>query len=136
MTYLTLDIETLSIAGYSDAAFDNNIDFTSQLGRIVLFADAISNAAPVSFKSYKSRRVTRSVLASEVIAFADLFDEAFTLSSQLEQALKRHMPIHLLTDSKSLFDIISKSSRTSEKRLILDRNATRQAYKAEQISNI
>ena len=88
------------------------------------------------FKSYKSRRVTRSVLAAEFIAFAGLFEEAFPLRAQLEQALKRPMPLHLLIDSKSLFDIIGKSSRTSEKRLMPDISGTKQAYKAEQISSI
>ena len=44
--------------------------------------------------------------------------------------------MHLLTDSKSLFDIISKGSRTSEKLMILDIYAVRQAYKLHEISNI
>ena len=77
------------------------------------------NYLQISFKSYKSARVTRSVLSAEVIAFADWFDDAFALKSQLEHALGRAVPIHLLTDSKSFFDIISKWSRTSEKRIML-----------------
>ena len=80
--------------------------------------------------------MTRSVLAAEVIALADLFDEASPLRAQLEQALNRPMPLHHLKDSESLFDVIGKSSRTSEKRLMLDISATRQACKAEHISNI
>ena len=108
----------------------------SQLGRIVLLIDDSSAAIPISFKSYKSRRVARSVLSAEVIAFADLFDDAFALRSQVEQALQRAVPMHLLTDSKSLFDIISKGSRTSEKRIMFDIHATRESYKNHEISNI
>ena len=103
------------------------MDLSSQLGRIVLVVDAAANVAILSFKSYKSRRVTGSVIAAEVIAFADLFEYAFTLRKQLEKALNRPLPMHLMTDSKFLFKIIGKSSRTSEKRLMLDISATRQA---------
>ena len=41
-----------------------------------------------------------------------------------------------MTDSKSLFDIISKGSRTSEKRVTLDIHTARQAYQSREISNI
>ena len=98
--------------------------------------DDSSKCLPISFKSYKSRRVTRSVLSAEVSAFADLFDDAFALRSQIEHALRRSVPTHLLTDSKSLFDIISKGSRTSEKRILIEIHATRSAYQAKEISNI
>ena len=80
--------------------------------------------------------MTRSVLSAEVIAFADLFDDAFALRSQIEHALGLSVPIHMLTDSKSLFDIISKGSRTNEKRIMLDTHATRSAYQMKEFSNI
>ena len=131
-----LDLGTIRIVGYSDASFANNHDLSSQLGRIILLVDDDDSAVPICFKSYKSRRVTRSVLSAEVIAFADLFDDAYALRSQAEQALKRSIPMHLLTDSKSLFDMISKGSRSSEKRIMLDIHAARQAYQAKEISNI
>ena len=57
-------------------------------------------AVPMIFKIYKSRRVARSVLSAEVIAFADLFDDALALRSQLEHALERAVLMHLLTYSK------------------------------------
>ena len=76
------------------------------------------------------------MLSAEVVAFADLFDDAYALRSQVEQSLKCAVPMHLLTDSKSLFDIISKGSRSSEKRIMLDIRAAREAYQAREISNI
>ena len=103
---------------------------------VVLMVDDSKVAVPVLFESYKSRWVTRSVLSAEVIAFADLFYDAYALRTQLEKAVSRAVPMHLMTDSKSLFDIISKGSRTSEKRIMLDIHAARQAYQAQEISNI
>ena len=108
-----LDMKSLRVVGYSDAAFANNQDLSSQLGRIILLMDGTGVSVQKSFKSYKSLRVTRSVLSAEIIAFDELFDDAFAIRHQLEQGLRRVVLTHLLTDSKSLFDIISKGSRTS-----------------------
>ena len=58
------------------------------------------------------------------------------IRSQIEHALQQSVPMHLMTDSKSLFDIISKGSRTSEKQIMLDIHATRQACQRHEISNI
>ncbi len=80
--------------------------------------------------------MTRSVFSAEVIAARDFFDDAFALRSQLDHAIGRSVPMNLLTDSKSLFAIISKGSRTSEKRIMLDIQAAREAYQAKEISDI
>ena len=75
----------LRIVGYSNAAFANNFDLLSQLGRMMLLMDDTDVSVPISFKSNKSRRVTRSVLSAEFITFADLFDDAFAIRHQLKQ---------------------------------------------------
>ena len=98
--------------------------------------DNTDSAIPIILKSYKSRRVARSVLSAEVIAFAYLFDDALALKFQIEHGLRRSVPVHLLTDLKSLFDITSKGSRTNEKRIMLEIHASRESYKAKEISNI
>ena len=95
-----------------------------------------NKAIPISFKSYKSGRITPSVLYAEVIAFTDLFDDAMAIRSQIEHALQEPVPMNLMTNLKSFFDIISKGSRTSEERAMLEILATRQAYQRQKISNI
>lgn len=73
----------------------------------------------------------RSVLFAEVMEFADLFDDEFVIHTELEKILNRAVPLHLLTDSESLFHIISKGSPTSEKRITLDIYVARQAYRKQ-----
>ena len=136
LKYPSLDKNSTRIVGYSDAAFANNHDLKSQLSGIILIMDDTDAAIPIVFKSYKSRRVARSVLSAEVIAFAETSDDAPSLRSQIEHALERPVLMHLLTDSKSLFDIISKGTRTSEKIIMLDICAAREGYKSREISNI
>lgn len=66
-----------------------------------------------------------------------MFDIAYTLSTELGLLLSRSpLPVSLLTDSKSLFDIIHKGSRTAEKRLMIDIAIAREGYRLGQISDI
>ena len=48
----------------------------------------------------------RSAMADEVIAFSDGSDVTVTFSEDFRLILQVTVPLHLLTDSKDLFDII------------------------------
>ncbi len=131
-----LDPNSLHLRVYSDASFASNLDLSSQLGFIVLLCDRNLKANILHFASYKSKRVTRSVLGSEIYAFADAFDYGFTMKNDLERILGQHIPLQMLTDSKSLFDTMIKCSTTTEKRLMIDISVVREAYTAQEISNV
>ena len=131
-----LDKESIRIIGFSDSSFANNEDLSSQLGYIIFLGDQHDNVVPICFKSYKARRLTRSAMSGEVIAFSDLFDAAVTLSQKLRLLLHKDVPVQLLTDSKSLFDVVSKGSRTSERRMMLDIAAAREGFRNKVISDI
>lgn len=99
--------------------------------------DASNRCNILQYRSFKSRRVTRSVVRAEVYAFTEAFDAAYILKHDFEQVLGRRVPIlAMLTDSKGLFDIITKNSITSERRLMIDLLAARQAYSRMEISDI
>lgn len=137
ISFPKLDKDTLQVVGISDASFSSNLDSTSQLGYLVFLADARGSASPIFFKSYKARRVTRSVIGAELIAFSDMFDAAFSLAEELRTIHpKLGVPVKLYTDSKSLFDVISKGSKTAEKRLMLDIACAREGFRRHDISDI
>ena len=120
-----LDVNTVRVVGFADASFAGNYDLSSKLGFIVVLADAKNECVPIAFNSYKARRVTRSAMTAEVIAFSDMVNAAITLARELETPLGHPIHPQLHTDSKGLFDVISKGSRTAEKRLMLDIAAAR-----------
>ncbi len=72
--FIKLDLETRHVRRYADASFANNADYTSQLGMVVVLSGSHANACPIHYASWKSRRVTRSVLATEVCALSACFD--------------------------------------------------------------
>lgn len=119
------DRELLRLIAFADGAFANNPELISQLGYLIVLADAHDHYNVLSYRYFKSRRVTHSVLGAEVIAFAEAFDAAFVLKIDLENFLGRHVPLTMPTDSRSLFDVINKNSTTTERRLIIDIAAAR-----------
>ena len=58
-------------------------------------------------------------MAVEVIAVSDMFSIVATLSDEVEHIFGYRILLQLLTDSKSLFDVVSKGFSTYEKRLML-----------------
>ena len=136
LLYKKLDVDSIAINAYADASFSNNSDLTSQLGFIVVLKDKHYQSNIIHFTSYKSRRVVRSILGGEVYAFSDAFDWAFTFRHDLEKLMGRKVPLSMFTDSRSLFDIITKASSTKEKRLMIDLTASREGYEKNEISDI
>ena len=132
-----LDLSTIHVVCYNDISFGINHDHTSHLAHISLLADGSGSFVPVNFRSYKGHRVTRSVMAAELIVFADAFEASFNLTAELRKLLDQpNLPLTLLTDSKILFDVISKGWKTSEKRLMLDIAAAREEFRIGSISDI
>jgi Reverse transcriptase (RNA-dependent DNA polymerase) len=136
MRFPKLDRRTLRICVFSDASFANNEDMSSQMGYIVFLIDGENRCATMSFKSVKCKRVTRSVLAAEAIAFAEGFDQGYALKLDLQEALGMHVPLTILTDSKTLFDVITKASYTQEKRILIDLASAREGYRKLEIDDI
>lgn len=131
-----LDTNSLHLKVFSDASFANNLDLSSQLGFIILMCDKNDDCNVIYFSSHKSRRIVRSVLGGEIYAFADAFDVAYIIKRDLELILERSVRLQMFTDSKSLFDIITKCSSTTEKRLLIDVKAVREAYEKFEVSDV
>lgn len=130
-----LDTESLSLRIFTDSSFANTPDLPSQLGFLLLLCDASGKCNILHLSSYKSKRVTMSVLGAEVLAFADGFDYVYLMRHDLQRILGHH-PLAMLTDSESLFKCIVKSTTTTEKRLMIDIEAAREAYCKQEISDI
>lgn len=54
----------------------------------------------------------------------------------MQKIMSRRIPLQLYTDSDSLFKVIIKNSSTTERRLMIDIQATREAYGNKEIVDI
>jgi hypothetical protein len=70
------------------------------------------------------------------MALADAFDMAYSLKHDIETIIKQNVPIVILTDSQSLFDVISKATTTAEKRLMIDLCVVKRAYERAEVDTI
>lgn len=128
---------------FTDAAFANNEDLSSQIGYIIALANVTQTDQSihmqtniVHWSSTKCKRVTRSVLAAELYAMAEGFDTAVAIATTLKMILRRQVPLSIYTDSKSLFECLVKLGTTKEKRLMIDILCLRQAYERRQITEV
>lgn len=86
--------------------------------------------------SWKCDRIARSALAAEAHAFVSCFDFAFALKRDLKRIMDKTAPAHMLRDSKCLFDTITRLSGVTEKRLLIDISAMREACSKAEMSNV
>jgi polyhydroxyalkanoate synthesis regulator phasin len=145
--YIPLNLSTIKLFVYVDGSFANNKDLSSQIGFIIFIAN--EDLTYDSFKmrgnlihwsSTKSKRVTRSVLASEIYAMVAGVDMAIVLSQTLGAIMKQlrlpPLPTVVCTDSYSLYDCLVKLGTTKEKRLMIDIMALRQSYERRELAEV
>lgn len=75
-------------------------------------------------------------MASEFHALADEVDFSYMVKHDIEAIFNRNIPIEMLTDSKSIFDVLVRASSTKEQRIMIDALSTRQAYDRQEIADI
>jgi hypothetical protein len=136
LKFVKLDKNTLKLIVFTDSSFANNRDYTSQIGYVVILADQDNNANILHWSSTKCRRVTRSVLASELYAMSNSVDMAASIKATIELILNLTLPLTTCTDSKSLYDCLVKLGTTQEKRLMVDLMCLRQSYERREIAEI
>lgn len=145
LKFVPLDYNSLKILVFTDGSFANcNEDMTSQIGFVICLADNSNKANIVHWSSTKCKRVTRSVLSSELYAMVIGFDMATVIKSTIEKIFKStkisslpcRVPLILCTDSRSLYECLSKLGTTTEKRLMIDIMAIRQSYEHREVTEI
>ena len=94
----------------------------------------------IHYSSTKSKRVTRSVLASEIYSMVGGVDIAIAINTTIKMITDQlgfsHPAITVCMDSYSLYECLVKLGTTKEKRLMIDIMALRQSYERQEIAEI
>ena len=113
---------------FTDALFVNNRDLSSQIGYILVLADRTGYANIIYWFSTKCKRVTRSVLASELYSIAYGFDMGALVKSIIDRVLEMELLLVVCTNLKSLYECLVKLGTTREKCLMIDIMCLCQVY--------
>jgi hypothetical protein len=135
LRYPKLDSQTIRMVVYTDGSMANNGDLSPQVGYITVLSDASGRCCVLAFSSHKSGRIVRSSLAAETLAMSDGYDQAYTMRHDIHNMMGFDIALLILTDSKSLFDVITRRQHTT-KRLVNDVVAIREGFRTRSIANI
>ncbi|KAJ6050709.1 uncharacterized protein N7446_010818 [Penicillium canescens] len=145
--YIAIDLSTAKLFVFVDGSFANNKDFSSQIGYEIILANESAQNEEfeitgnlIHWSSTKSKRVTRSVLASEIYGMVGGVDMAIAIGTTIKMITDQlgcgKIPTIVCTDSYSLYECLVKLGTTKEKRLMIDIMALRQSYERREIMEI
>ncbi|XP_044721308.1 polyprotein [Hirsutella rhossiliensis] len=147
LTYKPIDLATAKLMVFTDGSFANNKDLSSQLGFVITLVNETNHKEKqfeisgniVHWSSTKCKRVTRSVLASEIYGMANGFDIGISLAMTMKIITERLNLPPILSSSvriRTLYECLVKLGTTKEKRLMIDIMALRQSYEKREITDI
>jgi hypothetical protein len=148
LNFIPLDLSSMKLYAFVDASFANNKDMSSQMGYVIALGNELKDSDRsfkltgniIHWSSVKCKRITRSVLASEIYAMAHGVDIAIAIGGTIDIIMQRlhlpNVPIVVCTDSRSLYDCLVKLGTTKEKRLMIDIMALREAYERSELMDI
>jgi hypothetical protein len=147
LTYIPLDLHTTKLFVFVDGSFANNKDLSSQIGYEIFLANETTTEDTftmegnlIHWSSTKSKRVTRSVLASEIYAMVHGVDMGMATGTTFDMITTKlgipKIPIIVCTDSFSLYECLVKLGTTKEKRLMIDIMSLRQSYERRELFEV
>ena len=130
-----LNLPNTRLVMFSDASYNNLKDGGSQGGHVVFLVDDQLQSCPLLWSSNRTKRVARSTLSAETLAFTDGCDSTHFLENLCLEALMTapSKPILALTDSQSLFDASNTSTQVTDRRLRVEIASIRQMKEQSEI---
>lgn len=144
LNMIPVDLTTAKLMIFTDGSFANNQDLSSQIGFVMMLVNEelldtefTITGSMIHYSSTKCKRVTRSVLASEIYGMMTGFDIGISTADTMRRITKTlglpNIPVVICTDSRSLYDCLIRLGTTDEKRLMIDVMALREAYERREI---
>jgi len=128
------NVDDLSVMAYGDATH-NSLPSGGSQEAMITFLSGNGKVAPITWKSKKIDRVTRSPLASEVCAIVDASDAGYLVAEMAKELyqLEKTPKVHLYTDSKSLKQNLESTHVIQDPRLRVDMARLKQMIDLEEM---
>ena len=128
--------EKMRVVVYGDGSHASLMSGASQGGNIVFLTGESRRAAPVTWKSKRLDRVTKSPLATEISAVADAADHGHLVAAMTKElfCLQNLPKIELFTDSFSLKEHLDSKKIINDPRLRVDIARLREMNELKEVS--
>ena len=138
--YIAFNLEQAKLFIFINGSFTNNKDLSSQIGYLIILINKTERINKFTIKgnliyysSTKSKRVTKSVLASKIYGIVKGVNMAIAINTTIKiitgQLGFLYTLIIVYTNSYLLYKYLVKLGTTKEKRLIINIIALQQSYK-------
>ena len=129
------DPTEFTLVSFSDASH-NSLPGNASQGAHIIFICGNGKVAPLIWQSRKLRRVTKSPLASETLAFGEAADAGKLMCALVKEVYGLPSPPNLVchTDSRSLFDAAVTTNTVEDKSLALEMSRIREMVRLNEIS--
>lgn len=118
------------------AGFAPNSDSSFQLGFVITLMYKHSNAKIVHYCSWKSKHMTRSVLACALFTIVYSFGILSMIRLTLKTMVGCVISLHVYTDSRSVYYVLTLINQTTVKRLLMDVPMLRESNKRRDITEV
>jgi hypothetical protein len=144
---MPINLPTIKLFVFVNKLFTNNKDFSSQLGYKIIITnkftrenDFIIHSNFIHWSLTKSKRITQSILASEIYKIVSRVNIVIAIRITLKMITDRLklpiIPIIVCTDLYSLYKCLVKLSTIKEKCLMIDIIVFQQSYKRQKLFKI
>lgn len=111
MKFVALNLDTARIILMTDASFANVSAMKSQIGYLLLMADAEGRWIEIHYGTNKCKRIARSVMAAEVQILMHVFVHAYFVRDLLEELIGLPLALEAKLDSKKVFNVVPKDGQ-------------------------
>lgn len=148
LKFFGLDLHTAKIYVFVDGSSAGNRYLSSQIGFVIVLGNEVGNDGNcfilqgniLDLTSVKCRRVTKSVLASELYGMVGGIDVSIAIKTTLDKVWNQlkipSLALVACIDSYSLYDCLVKLGTITEKRLMIDLISLRESYESCEIAEI
>ena len=138
---MNLKTDALKIVFFTDAGLGNLPNGNSSRGYTVFLANQNGNVNILSWSSNRIKRVVHSAFAAETLGATDAVSDAIYCRHLVSETLyndarAKVIPVYGFVDNMQLFEQISSTKQSSDKRLRLDISEIQQSVQNHEIENI
>lgn len=136
LNFIILDVSSARVFVCSDKSFTNAPGMENQFIFFMLMVDNHNRANIVHYGSSKCHRVARAEMEAEVHALFYAFYRAYMIQKMPEKMLCSETSLEEFVESRTLFNVIAKDSRTAERRILIIVFALRESYRRGALKRI